>query len=522
MKENYTNIDIDQNHIAHTDFSIVLDFATLPIIFVTPDFEVNYFNFRAFSFFQAHEKAFKQCDPAFHANALLHTTFDIFSMHLTEHMKEIDQLKLGENLKFFINVDYLQLEIKIMPLFTVSHVKSGLCIEIHDRTELLNTLDLLNVTLENAKEGLFDTTIPLEAVSQEYAILPVLSQKINDLFETIHGFFGEMACAFEDLINGNLTHDLSLNTHEQNNPDSFFSATKRDFNYVLSNLAHFLEKVKNNEQLMQFVLEQTITKNEALASIFKEKTKQTTQITLDLNAFISQTRATHLEVSQAVEVAQTLTNHYSVIDELKNIFQEVGLQLQSILESTRYMHYIFKGHLSNLRTAITEINAGNIGRGIHLINTECEDMIQNTTDMLAKIQISVVNMTKHFDTKHQSLDSILDTLSSNINGMVDIVTLMHTVLNEVQRIFADHECLFDTFSTSLQTLNCLEEHADAHLDQLCILNKTTLKINMQLENIINVFNFIAIENIPLNDQNYVEMKQKHFLLQQNLIIETLN
>lgn len=92
------------------DFSTVLDFATLPVIFLTPNFEVSYFNFKAFDFFQAHETAFKKCDFSFQTN-LLNTHFGIFEERLRSRSPEIEALGLGQMLNELVRVDYLYLEL---------------------------------------------------------------------------------------------------------------------------------------------------------------------------------------------------------------------------------------------------------------------------------------------------------------------------------------------------------------------------------------------------------------------------
>ena len=139
------------------------------------------------------------------------------------------------------------------------------CRSCHDQTELWNTLDLINTTIQNAQEGLFDTSIPMQSVSNEYEILPQIGQKINTLFETIHGFFGEMACAFEALINGELFYSMPMTTYEKQYPESFFSSTKMDFNYVLRNLCTFVRETKKSSRLMMELLNQILMKNSELA-----------------------------------------------------------------------------------------------------------------------------------------------------------------------------------------------------------------------------------------------------------------
>lgn len=382
---------------------------------------------------------------------------------------------------------------------------------------MLNTLDLLNTTIENAKDGLFDTIVPMNSVSTEYEILPVLSEKINSLFETTHEFFGEIACAFEDLINGNLTHSLTFTQAEEAHPDSFFSATKRDFNYVLKNLSEFINKIKNASQLMLFVLNQILMKNSELAMASEKETAETVKIEQNLDVLFGQASSTYLEISQAIEVAKTLTNHYAVIDELKTVFHDVRLQLRAILDATRYMHYIFKGHLGSLRAALVEIEVGNIGRGIHLVTTECEEMIVNTTNLMQKIQLSVAAMTARFDDKHQSLDTILETLSHNINGMIDIVTLMTTVLSEVRDTLSDHSALFVEFKQSLGILQESHQFTLETVEQTILLNATLMYVNNDLETVLSNFE----QQRESSDEHAIADKNEQLLLQQKQILDQI-
>ena len=255
------DISIQKNDV---ELGSVLDFCTQPIIFLNFNFEVFYFNFRTLHFCQTHEKAFSKCDQDFKPN-ILNTHLRIFEEKLANRLNEMFALSFGQMLVERIQIDYLHLELRITPLFSVTNEKLGCCIEIHDQTELWNTLDLINTTIQNAQEGLFDTSIPMQSVSNEYEILPQIGQKINTLFETIHGFFGEMACAFEALINGELFYSMPMTTYEKQYPESFFSSTKMDFNYVLRNLCTFVRETKKSSRLMMELLNQILMKNSELA-----------------------------------------------------------------------------------------------------------------------------------------------------------------------------------------------------------------------------------------------------------------
>lgn len=465
------------------ELGTVLDFCTQPIIFLDSRFDVFYFNFRALHFFQVHEAAFRSCDENFDPN-ILNRHLMIFEEKLFHRLDEMFLLKLGQMLTERVQIGYLHLELRITPLFSTQNEKLGCCVEINDRTELLNTLDLLNITIENAQEGLFDTSIPLQSVSKEYEILPQIGRKINTLFETIHQFFGEMACAFEALINGELFYSMPITEYEQHYPESFFSSTKADFNYVLRNLCGFVKDIKKSSRLMTELLSQLLMKNSELAMTSEKDNAETMKIVQHLSKSFNTIRSTHSEIHQAVEIANNLNVDHSALDGLRDLFHKIKNQLKTVADNAQYMHYVFKGHLSGFQSALSEIHVGNIGKGIHIVTSECEALIQNTTALMQTIQTTIQTVNNQVD---YSVDHVLKTVSSNNNTMHETISLMSTVLKEIQKTLAIQDSEFDEFNQSITVLQSSHQETTTSIENTFLLTSLLVNIINELSHALGKF-----------------------------------
>lgn len=511
----------ESTHFEQTELSIVLDFCAQPIILVDHLFNVYYLNFRALSFFKEHEAALQHIHTAFTAN-LMHTHFSLFELKLAARRHEIDQLALDQRLAETISLGELTLELLITPTFDANYQRIGSCIEIYDQTMLVQTLSLLEDAIQAAAKGKFDKKIPKETIPEEQKSLRLIGNKINILFETIHHFFTDISSALEHVVNGELDKDLVLDQPEDEYVNNFFAATKHDLNYTLNKIYSFVKNTKNNSKLMQAVIHKIIAKNSELAMTSERETIETEKIEESVQYFFEKLHANHLEIQQAIEVANSLSSNYAIIDDIRSVFQEVRKQLRMVLDTTTCMHYVFKGHLSKLKLALGEIQVGNIGRGITMVTTECEAMIQGTNDLMSQIQTSAASVTRHLDDQHQSLDLILDKIALNMNNMNDVIMLMSTILAEVQQSLTYQDNLFAEFNQSVHRLK------NSHIDTLEIISNSVLLarvlvyVNNELESILAQFNMMHAESPDLHAQHLENQHRIEELLKQQSPLELKN
>lgn len=484
MTDNHIQIpDIfpDRPHFEQAELGIVLDFCAQPILFVNAAFHVYYLNFRALSFFHSHQEQFKICDPTFEPN-ILYNTFTLLEQKLVHRYEEMQSSRLGECLTELITVHELTLELRMIPIFSIDYERLGICIEIHDKTELVHLTASLEQAIQAAERGQFDKKMMSQDISTKYRAFQPIHHKLNTLFEKIHNFFGEFTCALEHLVNGNFSPDLVFR-EEENIQENIFASAKKDFNYAFKNLYSLVKNSKNDLFLIQSLFEKIAQQQTELALLSQKEKAETGLIEENLIDFFGQIRSNFLETQQALEVANALTHNYEAIDSLKHIFNQVRLQLQSVLESTKYMHYVFRGNLAHLRGALNEIEMGNIGKGIAVVTEECELMIARTNTLMYQIQTLVIDINQNFEEKHQTLE----TLSLNMNGMMDIITLMSTILAQIQGTILNQDSRFDTLQEALQTLKTSQQALTTKLKQTDQLSDAFFTIHNDIEDSFNAF-----------------------------------
>ncbi len=463
------------------ELGIVLDFCAQPILFIDETFRVYYVNFRALSFFHTHLDQFKACDQTFDPN-VLYTNFKFLNEKLSHRHDEMTASRLGECLTEVITVNALTLELRMIPIFSTNYERLGMCIEIHDKTELVHLATSLENAIQAAERGVFDEKVTEPAISQKYQAFQPIHQKLNTLFEKIHVFFGEITCALEHLVNGNLTQDVIFQ-EDGANQSNIFDSTKHDFNYAFKQLYTLIKHYKDDILLVQLVFEK-ITKNHMLLhSINENQMIETQKIGTHFSDFFDQVRANALETQQALEVANTLTHNYEAIDSLRHVFNDIRHQLQAVLESTKYMHYVFKGNLDNLKIALYEIEKGNIGKGIAIVTQECEQMIARTNSLMYQIQTLVANINQNFDEKHQ----ILESFSFSINGMMDIISLMSSLLTQIQKNILNQDSLFTHVNQSVTQLKEEQNLTTTTLVQTERLSQALVSVNHNAEHSLKAF-----------------------------------
>lgn len=485
MIDNHHTTDLgsfpERPHFEQAELGIVLDFCAQPILFIDTAFHVYYLNFRALSFFHSHQDQFKICDPAFDPN-VLYTTFTLLQQKLVHRYEEMQSSRLGECLTELITVHELTLELRMIPIFSIDYERLGTCVEIHDKTELVHLTASLEQAIQAAECGQFDKKMVVQGISAKYLAFQPIHHKLNTLFEKIHNFFGEFTYALEHLVNGNFSPDLVFR-EEENIQENIFASAKKDFNYAFQKLYTLVKNSKNDFYLIQSLFKKIAEQQTELAVLSQKEKAETHLIEKNLIDFFGKIRSNFLETQQALEVANALSHNYEAIDALKTIFNQVRRQLQSVLESTKYMHYVFRGNLAHLRGALNEIEMGNIGKGITVVTEECELMIARTNTLMYQIQTLVIDINQNFDEKHQTLEN----LSLNMNGMMDIITLMSTILAQIQDTILNQDSRFDTLQAALQTLKVSQETLMTKLKQTDRFSDAFFAIHHDIEDSFNAF-----------------------------------
>lgn len=503
------------SHFEQTELSIVLDFCAQPIILVDYLFNIYYLNFRALSFFQQNEKELQKIIPNFTAN-LMHTHFNILEEKLSHRRYEVEHLELGERLSEIITLGNLTLELLITPTFDANYKRIGACIEVYDQTTLMQTISRLEEAIQAAAKGKFDKKIPKDLIADEYSPLKLIGEKINTLFETIHHFFSDISAALEHVVNGELDKNLvSYTINEDTQTHDFFAATRHDLNYTLNKIYTFVKNTKSHSKLMQAVIQKIIAKNSELAMTSERESIETDKIEENVQYFFEKLHANHLEIQQAIEVANSLSNNFSIVEDVRTVFQEVRKQLKTVLDATACMHYVLKGHLSQLKLAINEIQIGNIGRGITIVTTECEAMIRGTNELMNQIQTSATSVSRNLEEQNQSLDLMLDKISLNMTSMNDVIMLMSTILAEVQQSLTYQDNLFAEFNQSVHRLK------NSHIDTVetirnsVLLARVLVYISNELEDILDQFNMMRVETPDSEEEHIRNQKRIEELLKQH-------
>ncbi len=483
----------------------VLDFCTQPVFFINLNFELIYFNRSARIFFENNARHFKNIDPSYAPNEL-GKKFLVLEEMLAEAHDKVLELQEEDALVQSITIGILHLECKITPIFSEAGEREGSCFEIQDRTMLMHTLCVLEEAIYTAEKGIFDKKIPLEVITSENPDFLLVSQKVNVLFEKIQAFFGEITCILENLMRGKLTPvEVSLEVEQD---ESFFSTTKSDFNYVLEKFCDFIKDIRNVSNLMQYTLDKINSKNTLLAMAAEKEEIEINGIESQLHAFLEHIHNNNLEIHQAIEVANTLTNDNDIIGDLRSIFHavlsDVYERIVHTLDVIKSINFTLRGHLDALRGALRQIEVGNIGKGIQMVTQECESMILTTNDLMQNIYHAFAAINQNVDAKQESINEIFEMLSSKLYATSEIIMMMSAILEEIQKNLYKQDDFFNDMRQSIKYVKKSHSITYQTTQKTVLLTSILGYLSHDLKNAINRFDPDQQEEQKLNYQEEIQ------------------
>ncbi|MBS1159922.1 MAG: Histidine kinase, region:Bacterial chemotaxis sensory transducer [Proteobacteria bacterium] len=397
---------------------VALDVASNNVMVADPDGRIIYCNASLLDMMQQAEGDLRRELPNFRADAILGSSFDIYSRQPGRQRNLLTELQASCRSEMTIANRHFSLVVN--PIINERGEHLGTVVEWHDRTS--------EVAIEGEVAGIIDAAVAgdfgrrLDSAKMN-GFFKKISQGINDLLEANTRALGDLGAMLGRMSEGNLTQKIDSNYQ------GLLGKLKDDANATVDNLQQIVFAIKDATLAINTAAQEIASGNQDLSSRTEEQASSLEETASSMEQITSTVKQSADNSRQANELA--LRAQQVAIKGGEAVGQVVQTMNAIHQSSTRIADIIgvidgiaFQTNILALNAAVEAARAGEQGRGFAVVATEVRNLAQRSAAAAKEIKGLISDSVEKVAVGNRQVDQAGRTMEEVVASIKRLAKIM--------------------------------------------------------------------------------------------------
>jgi methyl-accepting chemotaxis protein len=398
-----------------------LDAATANTTIADTDGKIIYVNRAVLSMLRTGEAEIRKDLPAFSANTVLGSNFDLF------HKNPAHQRNLLKNLtgtyKATIKIGGRTFGLTANPVSNEAGERLGTSVEWQDRTaELAIETEVADI-VQAAANG--DFTKRLEMAGKD-GFFKQLAEGINRLMEVSSAGLNEVVRVLGALAKGDLTEKITAEYA------GTFGQLKDDSNVTVDKLTEIVHQLRDATESINTAAKEIASGNTDLSQRTEEQAsslEETASSMEELTSTVKQNAENAKQANQlAIGASDVAVKGGSVVSQVVTTMSSINESSKKIVDIISVIDGIaFQTNILALNAAVEAARAGEQGRGFAVVATEVRNLAQRSAAAAKEIKTLIGDSVEKVGTGTKLVDEAGKTMEEIVSSVKRVTDIMSEI-----------------------------------------------------------------------------------------------
>ena len=400
---------------------VALDVSSNNVMVADLDGKIIYCNVAVLEMMRRAEADLRKVLPAFRADAILGSSFDIYHKNPAHQQNMLASLKAVHRTE--IPVGGRIFSLVATPITNERHERLGTVVEWLDRTAEVAIENEVGSIIKAAGAGDFSRRIAADEMSGFFRLI---SQGINDLLNVNSRALDDLGAMLKRLSQGDLT--TKIDTEYQ----GVLGRLKDDANVTVDNLQEIIFSIKGATDAINTAAQEIASGNQDLSSRTEQQASSLEETASSMEQLTSTVRQNAENARQANELA---TSAQQVAEKGGQVVSQVVETMGAIHQSSSKIYDIisvidgiaFQTNILALNAAVEAARAGEQGRGFAVVATEVRNLAQRSAAAAKEIKGLISESVEKVETGGRLVDQAGQTMDEVVASIQRVARIMSDI-----------------------------------------------------------------------------------------------
>jgi len=400
---------------------VALDVSSNSVMVADPDGKIIYCNAAVLAMMRQAEADLRKELPAFRADAILGSSFDIYHKSPAHQKNLLGSLKGAHRAE--ISVGGRVFSLVASPITNERHERLGTVVEWRDRTAEVAIEHEVGGIIAAAGAGDFSRRI---AADQMSGFFRHISQGINDLLDVNSRALEDLGAMLNRLSQGDLTRKIE--TEYQ----GVLGQLKDDANATVDTLQEIIFSIKSATDAINMAAQEIASGNQDLsgrteqqASSLEETASSMEELTGTVKQNADNARQATTLASNAQQVAEKGGQVVSQVVETMGAIHQASHRIADIISVIDGI--AFQTNILALNAAVEAARAGEQGRGFAVVATEVRSLAQRSAAAAKEIKGLISDSVDKVQTGSRLVDQAGKTMDEVVASIQRVARIMANI-----------------------------------------------------------------------------------------------